>query len=155
MLLDLTVPEGPEGNDLDTLRAIRSAAPDVPVVVLTGFDEEIAARAIQLGAEDYVPSGSGGQIDTRTLVRTLGYGVERQEAARALRLSEVQHRNVLDQMRDGVLLSVGTTIVYANPACLTIYGIEAGAAGEPVSGWLLCAGGARANQAMGAGPAAR
>src|SRR5690349_9980149 len=56
LLLDLSLPEG---RGLDTLRLVRDQAPDVPVVVLTGLDDQtLALRAVQEGAQDYLVKGA-------------------------------------------------------------------------------------------------
>src|SRR5690348_1396490 len=50
VLLDLSLPDS---HGLDTFRELRAAAPTVPVVVLTGLDDEtVALQAVQEGAQD-------------------------------------------------------------------------------------------------------
>jgi signal transduction histidine kinase len=81
VLLDLGLPEsqGP-----DTVKAVCGVAPDVPVVVLTGRDEEIlAATALELGAQDYLIKG---KIDGELLRRCFQYAVHRKRSERQLRL---------------------------------------------------------------------
>ncbi|OHV77938.1 Glu/Leu/Phe/Val dehydrogenase dimerization domain-containing protein [Ensifer sp. LCM 4579] len=52
VLLDLILPDSQE---LETLFRIRSAAPDVPVVILTGLDDvKLASRAVEAGASDFL-----------------------------------------------------------------------------------------------------
>ena len=84
VILDLGLPDA-EG--LEAVRRIHATAPAVPLVVLTGRDDEgLAAQALQEGAQDYLIKG---QIETRGLLRALRYAIERkslQEAARALTL---------------------------------------------------------------------
>src|SRR5580658_4064453 len=70
ILLDLGLPDA---QGLGALRRARAIAPRVPLVVLTGLDDEtLAARALQEGAQDYLVKS---QIDTygttRGLVRAL------------------------------------------------------------------------------------
>lgn len=51
VLLDLGLPDS---SGLDTLAGLRQREPRVPVVVLTGADdEEMGIRALALGAQDY------------------------------------------------------------------------------------------------------
>ena len=60
ILLDLGLPDV-EG--VAAVRRVRAAAPRVPLVVLTGMDDEaLAALALQEGAQDYLIKG---QIDSR------------------------------------------------------------------------------------------
>jgi signal transduction histidine kinase len=80
VLLDLSLPDS---QGLQTFAAVHAAAPSVPVVVLSGLDDEaVAVRAVQEGAQDYLVKG---QVDGGTILRSLRYAIERQrlEAARA------------------------------------------------------------------------
>lgn len=72
VLLDLGLPDG-EG--MDTVRRVNKLAPQVPVIVLTGTDEDDAvAGAMSEGAHDYLVKG---QIETRALPRALRHAIER------------------------------------------------------------------------------
>ncbi len=72
ILLDLGLPDA---QGLDAVRRARAAAPRLPLIVLTGLDdEEIAGRALQEGAQDYIIKG---QIDPRGLLRAIRYAIER------------------------------------------------------------------------------
>src|SRR5713226_1017761 len=65
----------PDSQGLETVRHIHSAAPGVPVVVLTGLnDESFGSQALQEGAQDYLVKG---HIDGRLLWRALRYAMER------------------------------------------------------------------------------
>ena len=80
VLLDLMLPDS---AGLDTFRAVHKACPDVPVVLLTGLsDENLAARAVREGAQDYLVKG---QVDPAALVRSMRYAVERHVAERSLK----------------------------------------------------------------------
>ena len=60
---------------LDTFPKVHEQAPHVPIIVLTGMNaEEVALEAMKLGAEDYLVKS---QIDSRHLVRSIQYSVER------------------------------------------------------------------------------
>ena len=84
VLLDLGLPDA---QGMDAVRRAHTAAPRIPLVVLTGHDDEgMAVQALQEGAQDYLIKG---QIDTRGLLRALRYAIERktlEEAARSLNL---------------------------------------------------------------------
>jgi diguanylate cyclase (GGDEF)-like protein len=86
VLLDLGLPES---HGLDTLERMREAVRKVPVIVLTGLDDEaVATKAVQEGAQDYLPKG---ELDGKLLVRSIRYAVERHrllEAQRALSLND-------------------------------------------------------------------
>jgi len=71
-LLDLGLPDA---HGLDSVRRAHEVAPNVPVIVLTGLDDEtLAAEAMKEGAQDYLIKG---QIESRALPRALRHAVER------------------------------------------------------------------------------
>ncbi len=73
VLLDLGLPDS---VGLETLGAVQQRAPDVPVVVLTGLDDEaVGLHAMREGAQDYLVKG---QVDGELLARAARYAIERQ-----------------------------------------------------------------------------
>jgi signal transduction histidine kinase len=85
ILLDLGLPDA---TGLEAVRRAHAAAPNVPVVVLTGLDDEsLAVQAMQQGAQDYLIKG---QIDARGLSRALRYAIERKTMEDAGRAAEYQ-----------------------------------------------------------------
>jgi len=73
VLLDLNLPDS---SGLDTFTSLRTHVPDVPVVLLTGNDDDaVAMRAVEEGAQDYLVKD---RLDSDTLVRALRYAVVRQ-----------------------------------------------------------------------------
>lgn len=80
VLLDLGLGET-EG--LGTLSAFLRAAPHVPIVVLTGLDDETTGmKAVVDGAQDYLIKGA---IDGEVLARTIRYAIERHRLLDELR----------------------------------------------------------------------
>jgi signal transduction histidine kinase len=72
VLLDMGLPDG---HGLDTVRRAHAVAPEVPMIVLTGLDDEaLAAEAMKEGAQDYLIKG---QIESRALPRALRHAIER------------------------------------------------------------------------------
>ena len=79
ILLDLGLPDA---QGLGAVRRARAAAPRIPLVVLTGLDDEsLAGQALQEGAQDYLIKG---QIETRSLQRAVRYAIERNVMEAAL-----------------------------------------------------------------------
>ncbi len=75
VLLDLNLPDG---NGIDALERISKSDPAIPVVVLTGLnDEHFGVSAVASGAQDYLVKG---RVDPETLRRSLLYAIERKRA---------------------------------------------------------------------------
>ncbi len=80
ILLDLTLPDS---NGLETVRSMHSQAANIPIIVLTGVDDEhIATNAVREGAQDYIVKGSA---DINGLIRSVLYAIERKHAEEQLR----------------------------------------------------------------------
>lgn len=85
VLLDLGLPDS---QGLPTLRAVRQLDPDVPVVVLTGLeDEEAALQALRDGAQDYLVKG---RFTGAVLVRVLNNSIARAQIQ--IRLGDARRR---------------------------------------------------------------
>ncbi len=66
VLLDLVLPDSQE---MATFERVKEAAPDMPVLVLTGLDDEgLAEEAVAAGAREYLVKT---QIDGESLARSL------------------------------------------------------------------------------------
>jgi signal transduction histidine kinase len=73
VLLDMGLPDG---HGLETVRRTHAVAPGIPLVVLTGLDDEaLAVEAMKEGAQDYLIKG---EIENRALPRALRHSIERQ-----------------------------------------------------------------------------
>lgn len=73
-LLDLDLPDS---RGLETLIAVVNESPQLPVVVLTGFDDEkFGIEMLQEGAQDYLVKGS---IQGYILLRSMFYAIERKK----------------------------------------------------------------------------
>jgi two-component system, cell cycle sensor histidine kinase and response regulator CckA len=118
VLLDLGLPDS---QGLDTLRKLRDKNPQVPVVVLTGKDdEELASQALKEGAQDYLVKG---QIPAGSLQRAIRYAVERSGSEKMLRqlLSRLQIH--IERMPLAyVLFDADFRIIDWNPAAERIFG---------------------------------
>ena len=125
ILLDLGLPDV---QGLAAVRRAHAAAPRIPLVVLTGLDDEsLAARALQEGAQDYIVKS---QIDTygttRGLLRSLRYAVGRKSLEDAL-FEEKERAQV-------TLNSIGDAVACTDAAGkLTFLNLVA----EKLTGWTL------------------
>src|SRR5437764_6806902 len=85
VLLDLNLPDS---QGAETFRKVLEKAPDVPVVILSGQnDESLAIKALHQGAQDYLVKGAmkHGELD-----RAMRHAVERQALLRSLEISRKQ-----------------------------------------------------------------
>jgi signal transduction histidine kinase len=92
VLLDLNLPDS-QGSE--TFRKILEKAPGVPVVILSGQeDEALAMKAIHQGVQDYLVKAD---LTSGTLERSLRYAVERQAVLRSLEMSRKQQLEFKNQ----------------------------------------------------------
>ncbi len=95
VLLDLTLPDS-EG--LRTLERFQNDVPDVPVIVLTGLDDdEIAAEAVRRGAQDFLVKSD---LNASILIRSVRYAIARTRAESALKESERRFRAVVEDQTE-------------------------------------------------------
>ncbi len=98
VLLDLGLPDA---TGLAAVRRAQAAAPRVPLVVLTGLDDEsLAAQALQAGAQDYLVKG---HIEARGLFRALRYAIERKTLEETLYEEKERAQVTLRCIGDGVV----------------------------------------------------
>src|SRR5262249_36112326 len=92
VLLDLGLPDA---TGLGAVARLRSRVPSIPLIVLTGLDDEAAGvAAVQAGAQDYLVKGN---VDGGQLTRSIRYAIgrrEAEEAERELLLAEAQAHEV-------------------------------------------------------------
>ena len=92
-ILDLNLPDS---AGLETYAKVQKQEPGLPVVVLTGYDDqEFATLALQQGAQDYLVKGDVGH---GLLVRSLLYAIERKRIEERLRrLNEELEQRVAER----------------------------------------------------------
>lgn len=118
MLLDLWLPDQ---QGLETVVRAHAQAPKVPIVVLTGLDDEaLAMKAVRAGAQDYLVKG---RVDGELLIRSVRYASERGRAVEALERREAHYRSLIENSLDLIsILNGDGTIRYASPSHERILG---------------------------------
>ncbi len=85
VLLDLNLPDS---HGAETFRRLMEHSPNVPVVVLSGQDDEVLAmKAVHHGVQDYLVKGN---ISSKNLERAMRYAIERQALLRSLEIAQKQ-----------------------------------------------------------------
>ena len=92
VLLDLNLPDS---QGADTYRKVLKNAPTVPIVVLSGLEDELlATKAVHQGVQDYLVKGN---FDSKQLARAIRYAIERQALLISLDMSRKQQLQFKDE----------------------------------------------------------
>lgn len=92
VLLDLNLPDS---HGAATFRTVLEKAPNVPIVILSGQDDEaLAIKAVHQGVQDYLVKGD---ITSHHLERAMRYAMERQALLRSLEISRHQQLEFKNQ----------------------------------------------------------
>jgi len=117
VLLDLSLPDA---QGLDTFDRTTTLALNVPIIVLTGFnDETIATEAIQRGAQDYLIKDN---VNGDALVRAIRHAVERHQLVMELQASESRFRKIITSSADGIIvIDKQDEVRFVNPAAEALF----------------------------------
>jgi signal transduction histidine kinase len=124
VLLDLDLPDS---RGLETFHTLESTFPDLPIIVLTGLEEEsVGLQAVKAGAQDYLIKG---QVEAQVLARSILFSMERQnmvhrldEQRQALERSNMRFYTILSNTADGILIVDSQNFVrFINPSAIQIF----------------------------------
>jgi sigma-B regulation protein RsbU (phosphoserine phosphatase) len=120
VLLDLTLPDS---GGTDTFNAIKAHAREVPIIILSGVDDEtMAVNAVHAGAEDYLVKG---RVNSQLITRAILYAIERTDAKKAVIRAEEKFRGIFEHSVSGIFqTSLEGRYLNANPALVRIYGYD-------------------------------
>jgi diguanylate cyclase (GGDEF)-like protein/PAS domain S-box-containing protein len=110
ILTDLSLPDS---QGIETLDKLFQAARHIPILVLSGRDDEgIASRAVQHGAQDYIPKS---HLKGESLSRALRNMIERKVAEETLFAEKERAEVTLNSIGDAVLCTDNLSfITYMN-----------------------------------------
>ncbi len=91
LLLDLNLPDS---WGFDTFIRTYDQVPELPIVILSGFDDEdVAVKAVREGAQDYLIKG---EIEGKLLARSIYYAIERKESEKELMKTHKDLRKLIN-----------------------------------------------------------
>ncbi|WP_049975923.1 diguanylate cyclase [Azospirillum sp. B506] len=130
ILLDLSLPDS---FGLETVTRLHADVPSLPLVVLTGYDDEdFALEILAHGAQDYLVKG---QTDGPLMWRAVQHAMARKRLEEELRLSEERLQGIIGLAQDAILTTdANLNITLFNRAAESLFGYDAGdILGRPLS----------------------
>ncbi len=106
----------------DTFLSIRPIVENIPILILTGLeDEELALRAVQDGAQNYIVKS---EIKSRVLARSICYAIEHNNMTLKLKqANDVRFAQIIEQNADGILVvDLEGRVRFVNPAAEKLFG---------------------------------
>ena len=128
LVLDLGLPDS---QGLETFLRMKNSAPSVPIVVMSGLDDEtLAMHAVRGGAQDYLLKG---KWDAEVLKRSINYAIERhrlilerQQSEDAMRQSERRFKTIFEKTEACICLKDRSLrYIDVNPAFEKLAGLPA------------------------------
>ncbi|WP_299486536.1 response regulator [Acaryochloris sp. IP29b_bin.137] len=112
VLLDLSLPDC---DGIHTFNQIHTQAPKLPIIILSSFEDTAAAiEAVRQGAQDYLVKG---QIDSRLLIRSIRYAIERQRWRLSSQTEHWQHQRERELSLLEQLTNYQATVVASKLYC--------------------------------------
>jgi EAL domain-containing protein (putative c-di-GMP-specific phosphodiesterase class I)/FixJ family two-component response regulator len=118
VLLDLSLPDA---VGLEGLEALRAEFGEIPIVIITGLDDEdTAVKALHAGAQDYLIKE---EIRGDVVRRAVRYAVERKRGEDEVARLSRQNTLILNSAAEGICgLDLSGRISFANPAAARMLG---------------------------------
>ena len=145
ILLDLGLPDG---YGIDLVKSLRQRSPNIPIVVLTGNeDEALATAALKEGAQDYLLKSETllpGRIKSlgrkevgNQLVKTLLFAIERAELAQQLAAIQERYELAVEGAKDGIWdWNLKTNSIYYSSRWLSLIGLQPQDISERSEDWI-------------------
>lgn len=115
LILDFNLPGS---NGLENIQELSASYPELPIVVLTGLnDDEIAKESIQLGVQDFL---SKNHINSEVFVQAIKFAIERktieQQLKQALELSAIRNQALDNLARYDSLTNIPNRLYFFEAA---------------------------------------
>lgn len=120
LLLDLSLPDS---SGMDTLIKVNKKVPQIPIIIITGFeDEQMIKDTLNKGAQDYLIKS---QFDRNLLIHTIKYAIERKEFEKTTIANEEKYRSLFDNTVVGIYqTTIDGKYVNVNSALVKIFGYD-------------------------------
>ncbi len=132
VVLDLTLPDG---TGLETFDQVHQTAPHVPILILTGNeDQKLAMESLKKGAQDYLLKG---HVDGRQLALMVHYAIERSQLLQRITEEEKHYELTALGSNDGLWdWNMETDRVYFSPRWKLMLGYGQNELGDSIDEWF-------------------
>lgn len=145
ILLDLCLPDG---RGLDLVQQLKHCAPETPVIVITGLqDQNLALLALHQGVQDYLIKSEifspqrltklGYQETGNLLIERLRYAIERAELNRQLEITKERYALAVEGANDGIWdWDLVVDQIYYSPRCCSLLGLDNSQVSNHPNAWM-------------------
>ncbi|TXT54642.1 MAG: putative Histidine kinase [Candidatus Thorarchaeota archaeon] len=124
----------PAKTGLEFLELLREDNNLIPFIVFTGRSrEEVAIRALNLGATFYITKGGPPKAQYTELTHMIKSAVRTRKITEELQKSEERYRHILESTFEGILIHSSGTILKISQSILHIFGLQYDVIGKHIS----------------------